>query len=50
MRYFLVRVFVNTLALMVTVQLLPGLHLENSFSGFGWADTLLIDKSIKHCR
>ena len=41
MRYFLVRVFVNTLALMVTVQLLPGLHLENSFSGFGWADTLL---------
>ena len=40
MRYFLVRVTVNTLALIVTIQLLPGLQLYHSFSGFGWADAL----------
>ncbi|HMN29859.1 MAG TPA: AarF/UbiB family protein, partial [Caldilineaceae bacterium] len=41
MRYFIVRVTVNTLALVVTLQLLPGLRLDPSFSGFGWADSLL---------
>ena len=41
MRYILVRILVNTLALMVTVQLLPGLYMHHSFHGFGWADGLL---------
>ena len=41
MRYFLVRVVVNTLALIITIQLLPGLQLYHSFSGFGWGDALL---------
>ena len=41
MRYVLVRVIVNTLALVVTIQLLPGLQLYYSFSGFGWGDAVL---------
>lgn len=35
MRYFLVRVTVNTLALMLTIQLLPGLQLYDSFAELG---------------
>src|SRR5215213_6388489 len=41
MRYFLVRIGVNTLALFLTLQLLPGLRLYHSFSGFGWGDAVL---------
>jgi ubiquinone biosynthesis protein len=41
MRYMVVRITVNTVALFVTLQLLPGLRLYHSFSGFGWGDALL---------
>jgi ubiquinone biosynthesis protein len=41
MRYILGRIVVNSLALFVTLGLLPGLRLYHSFSGFGWADALL---------